>query len=52
MYTEPMPNQRFTAKAASRSVRQLKELFRGRRKKALSINEMNAVIEKRASGSR
>jgi antitoxin PrlF len=43
---------RFLIVAATRSVRELKGLFRGKRSKPVSIEEMNAAIAKRASGSR
>ena len=42
----------FAIIAATRSVRELKGLFRGKRNKPVSIEEMNSVIAKRASGSR
>jgi antitoxin PrlF len=42
----------FAIVAATRSVRELKGLFRGKRTKPVSIEEMNAAITKRASGSR
>ena len=35
--------------AATRSVQELKGLFRGKRSKPVSIEEMNAAIAKRAS---
>jgi antitoxin PrlF len=38
--------------AATRSVRELKGLFRGRRRKPVSIEEMNVAIARRASRSR
>jgi antitoxin PrlF len=43
---------RFLIMAATHSVRELKGLFRGRRRKPVTIEEMNAVIARRASGSR
>jgi antitoxin PrlF len=42
----------FTSVAATRSGRQLKGLFRGKRNKPVPIEEMNAANTKRASGSR
>jgi len=42
----------FAIVAATRSVQELKGLFRGKRSKPVSIEEMNAAIAKRASGSR
>ena len=42
----------FAIVAAIRSVRELKGLFRGKRNKPVSIEEMNTAITKRASGSR
>ena len=42
----------FTIVAATRSVRELKGLFQGKRSKPVSIEEMNAAIAKRASRSR
>jgi antitoxin PrlF len=42
----------FALVAATRSVRELKGLFRGKRNKPVSIEEMNAAIARRASGSR
>lgn len=42
----------FAIIAATRSVRELKGVFRGKRRRAVSIDEMNAAIAKRASGSR
>ena len=42
----------FAIVAATRSVRELKGLFKDRRKKPVSIEEMNAVIARRAAGSR
>jgi antitoxin PrlF len=37
---------------ATRSIQELKGLFQGKRSKPVSIEEMNAAIAKRASGSR
>ncbi|MGA7683671.1 MAG: AbrB/MazE/SpoVT family DNA-binding domain-containing protein [Terriglobales bacterium] len=37
---------------ATRSIQELKGLFQGKRNKPVSIEEMNAAIAKRASGSR
>jgi antitoxin PrlF len=42
----------FTIVAATRSVQELRGLFRGKRSKPVSIEEMNAAIARRASGSR
>jgi antitoxin PrlF len=42
----------FAIVAATRSVRELKGLFEDRRRKPVSIEEMNAAIGRRASGSR
>jgi antitoxin PrlF len=42
----------FAIVAATRTVRELKGLFRGRRSKPVSIEEMNAAISQRASESR
>jgi antitoxin PrlF len=42
----------FAIIAATRSVRELNGLFKGRRRKPVSIEEMNAAIAKRASESR
>lgn len=42
----------FAIVPATRSVRELEGLFRGRRSKPVSIEEMNAAIARRASGSR
>jgi antitoxin PrlF len=39
----------FAIVAATRSVRELNGLFKGRRSKPVSIEEMNAAIAKRAS---
>ena len=42
----------FAIVAATRSVRELKGLFQGKRNKPVSIEEMNAAIARRASRSR
>jgi AbrB family looped-hinge helix DNA binding protein len=42
----------FAIVAATRSVQELRGLFRGKRSKPVSIEEMNAAIARRASGSR
>jgi antitoxin PrlF len=42
----------FAIVAATRSVKELQGLFRGRRSRAVSIEEMNAAIASRASRSR
>lgn len=42
----------FAIVVATRSVQELKGLFRGKRSKPVSIEEMNAAIARRASGSR
>lgn len=42
----------FAIVAATHSVQELKGLFRGKRSKPVSIEEMNAAIAKRATGSR
>ena len=42
----------FAIVPANRSVRELNGLFKGRRSKPVSIEEMNAAIRKRASRSR
>jgi antitoxin PrlF len=42
----------FSIIAATRSVKELKGLFRGRRRKPVTIEEMNAAIAKAASRSR
>jgi AbrB family looped-hinge helix DNA binding protein len=42
----------FNIVAATRSVRELNGLFKGRRRKPVSIEEMNAAIARRASRSR
>jgi AbrB family looped-hinge helix DNA binding protein len=42
----------FAIIAATRSVRELKGQFKGKRGKAVSIQEMNSAIAKRASESR
>jgi AbrB family looped-hinge helix DNA binding protein len=41
---------KFAIVAATRSVRELKGLFQGRSSKAVSIEEMNAAIARRATG--
>ena len=41
----------FTLVAATRSVRELKGLFQDRRRKPVSIEEMNAAIARRAARS-
>jgi antitoxin PrlF len=43
---------KFAIVAATRSVKELKGLFRGKRRKPVSIEEMNAAIARRASGLR
>jgi antitoxin PrlF len=42
----------FAIVAATRSVQELKGLFQGKRSKPVSIEEMNAAIARRATGSR
>jgi antitoxin PrlF len=42
----------FAIVAATRSVKELNGIFRGRIRKAISIEEMNATIAKRGSGIR
>jgi antitoxin PrlF len=42
----------FALIAATRSVREMKGLFRGKRSKPVSVEEMNAAIAGRAAGSR
>ena len=42
----------FAIIAATRSIRELKGIFQGKRSKPVSIEEMNAAIARRASGSR
>ena len=42
----------FAIVAATRSVQELKGLFRGKRSKPVSVEEMNSAIARRASGSR
>lgn len=42
----------FAIVAATLSVRELKGLFRGKRSKPVSVEEMNAAIARGASGSR
>lgn len=44
-----MDKGQFAMIAATRSVRELKGLFRGKRSRPVSIEEMNAAIAKRAS---
>jgi antitoxin PrlF len=44
--------RQFAIVAATRSVQELKGLFKGNRSKPVSIEEMNAAIAKRAAGSR
>jgi len=41
----------FAIVAATRSVQELKGRFQGKRSKPVSVEEMNAAIAKRASGS-
>jgi antitoxin PrlF len=41
---------KFAIVAATRSVKDLKGVFRGKRRKPVSIEEMNAAIARRASG--
>ena len=43
---------RFVLIPATRSIKELKGLFKSRRKKPVSIEEMNAAIRKKASESR
>jgi antitoxin PrlF len=43
---------KFAIVAATRSVRELKGMYQDRRRKAVSIEEMNAAIARRASASR
>jgi antitoxin PrlF len=43
---------KFAIVAATRSVRELKGMYQDRRRKAVSIEEMNAAIARRAGGSR
>jgi len=43
---------KFAIIAATRSVRELKGLYQGRRSKPVSIEEMNAAIARRASRAR
>ena len=47
-----MEKGRFAIVAATRSVRELEGALRGRRSKAVSVEEMNAAIARRASGAR
>jgi AbrB family looped-hinge helix DNA binding protein len=42
----------FAIVAATRSLKELKGMFRGRRSKPVSIEEMNSAIARRASESR
>ena len=42
----------FSIVAATRSVQELKGIFRGKRSKPVSIEEMKAAIARRGSGSR
>jgi antitoxin PrlF len=42
----------FVIVAATRSVRELKALFRSKRRKPVSIEEMNTAVARRASRSR
>ena len=42
----------FTIIPATRSIRELKGLFRGKRSRPVTIEEMNAAIARRASNSR
>jgi len=44
-------SRQLPAIAATRSVRELKGLFEGKRKQPVSVEEMNAAIAKRASGT-
>jgi antitoxin PrlF len=50
-FVEYEPGQ-FTLIAATQSIKELKGILRGRRSKPVSIEEMNAVIARRGSGSR
>jgi antitoxin PrlF len=43
---------KFAIVAATRSVRELKGLFQDRRRKPVSVEEMNSAIARRAAGSR
>jgi antitoxin PrlF len=43
---------KFAIVAATRSVRELKGMYQDRRRKAVSIEEMNAAIARRAGASR
>ena len=43
---------KFAIVAATRSVQELKGLFQGKRRKPVSIEEMNAAIARRGSASR
>ena len=47
-----MGKGQFAIVAATRSVQELKGLFQGKRSRPVSIEEMNAAIARRASGSR
>jgi antitoxin PrlF len=47
-----MAKGQFAMFAATRSVRELKGRFRGKRRKPVSIEEMNSAIARRASISR
>ena len=47
-----MEKGQFAIVPATRSVRELNGLFKGKRHKPVSIEEMNAAIRKRASRSR
>jgi AbrB family looped-hinge helix DNA binding protein len=47
-----MEKGQFAIVAATRSVRELKGRFQGKRSKPVSIEVMSAVIARRASGSR
>ena len=42
----------FAIVAATRSVQELKGMFQDRRRKPVSVEEMNAAIARRAAGSR
>ncbi len=42
----------FSIMAATKSVKELKGMFRGRRSKPVTIEAMNSAIAKRASGAR
>jgi antitoxin PrlF len=45
-------NRQFAVKAINRSVRELNGMFRHKKRKPVSIEEMNAAIARRASRSR